>query len=297
MNLPDIKSIVHIDPAAVGRLLNAYVSSGSKRTGVSLDDIKTSIMTLPKDDDKPDATFLLMNGMRLFDVIVYLSADEKIRPPLKVDKEIVEASIPPLSKIAESLFFVYFFLITQAKYPVTDAEGNQPKVPKFLTSIMNLKAPASHYCGALASFNIVRFDPRWIKTVEFLDLGVETMNRFGLGVAGYRMFAPFKLLPFKDTIADDIKKSAHFVRGIATSKPDWAIHPITRDPQFLNVYGNFNKNLANLMLETFSEGDLKKLVETKTLFAAPQSDPNFMNYKTWGALQFVPLNDPIFREK
>lgn len=63
----------------------------------------------------------------------------KHSPHRATEEEIV------LNDIAKAVFYIYFFLLTQARYPVTADEKNAPVVASFLSTILGLSRPQGDY--------------------------------------------------------------------------------------------------------------------------------------------------------
>lgn len=242
---PDF-NVIDINAEEVAKALQVYLERGSKLTGVSLDDINTSVTKMPADSKKATLTDLLECGMKLFDAIIWLSAGRPSSRELQVDPTMTKESLPSLHEIARSVFYVYFFLLTQARYPAGSKTTEKPRVPNFLKVIMGMELDQNVYVDRICSFEPQKFDPAWIKFVNFKNFGQETISRFGLGVAGYRLFGPFKLYKVKEGLSSDLTEAVKFAQTVATSAATWDIHPSTRNPAILTKRGNINKNLGNL---------------------------------------------------
>jgi hypothetical protein len=286
--------IIDIDAEEVAKCLQDYVSRGSKLTGVSLDDIDLRVIDGITDASKATLVDLLEHGMKLFDSLIWLTAGRPTDYPLTVDITMTKDQVPSLQKVAKAVFYVYFFLLTQARYPVKATDTNPPKVPNFLNVVMGLDEPQHVYIDLLCSFNPVGFDARWVENISFKGLGQEALSRFGLGVAGYRLFGPFKLYRCKAGVTNEIEAAYNFARVIATSEPTWGIHPLTRDPAVLTKRGNLNKNLGNLILECFTDEQINEMVTAKVIFARPTNEPAYKNYTTWTANDDISGTAKIF---
>lgn len=278
--IPNFK-VIDIDPQEVAKCLQDYVNRGSKLTGVSLDEISLRVSAGITDSSKVTLVDLLEHGMKLFDALVWLTAGRPIDYPLEIDPMLTKEVIPSLQEVAKAVFYVYFFLITQARYPVRPTDTNPPKVPNFLSVVMGLDQPQGTYIGKLCSFNPVSFDAKWAQHISFRGLGQEVLSRFGLGVAGYRMFGPFKLYPCKPDAPEEVQRAYRFARNIARTPPTWDIHPMTRNPAVLTKRGNLNKNLGNLILSAFTDEQIQEMVASKTIYARPTPEPAFRDYLNW----------------
>lgn len=296
-------NVVDIQPKIVAEAFQVFLERGSRITGVSLDSISTAVVKIPANGTKPNLADLLSVGMKLFDAVVWITAGRPTSHPLKENPAMKSDTIPKVADIAKSLVYCFFFLLTQARYPTFSAENDAelgrekaPKVPNFLEKILGMREDQSHYVTMLTSFPPEQFNPVWIKHVRFENFGQELMARFGLGVAGYRMFAPFKLYTPKESMSDDLRNAFAFARAVAEHEPTWDVHPTTRNPAVLTARGNLNKNLGNLILECFDDAQITEMIDSRVLYGKPVRDANHRNYKTWAAGDNISGNDAIFHD-
>lgn len=290
---PDFR-IIHIDPEEVAKAFQIYLESASKLTGVSLDDISTAVNELPKDPQTVSLSELLTRGMKLFDAVVWLTAGRPTSHPLTQDVSLTKEQIPSLAKVADAVFYCYFMLMTQARYPVSQNEKEKPRIPNFLKTIMSLDQDQHVYVERICSFEPRKFDPKWAMYVQFKGLGQETLSRFGLGVAGYRNFGPFGLYKPKADMNPELVPAFTFARNIATSPASWDIHPLTRNPEVLAKRGNLNKNLSNLMLDAFTKEQLEEMKDAKIIYKIPEREPTHRNYYQWNAVDDISGKNLIF---
>lgn len=279
---PDFK-VIDINIEEVAKALQAYLVRGSKLTGVSINDISTSVMQVPANLSSVTLVQLLEVGMKLFDAIVWLTAGRPTSRPLTVDPAMTAANILSQHEVARSVFYVYFFILTQARYPSRSDAVSKPTVPNFLKVIMGMELNQGIYVDRLCSFEPQKFDMGWVRFVKFENFGQEALSRFGLGVAGYRLFGPFKLYRVKDNLSPELQNAVTFAQRVASSPPTWDIHPSTRAPSVLTKRGNLNKNLGNLILEVFTEDQISEMVSSKILYAKPIVEPTARNYMQWSA--------------
>lgn len=287
--------VIDIDASEVAKALQTYLERGSKLTGVSVDDISTSVFEMPPDVSKCNLVDLISRGMKLFDAIVWLTAGRPARRPLRVDPQLTQESVTSMHEIARSVFYVYFFLLTQARYPAGSKSRVKPRVPNFLSVIMGMEKDQSVYVDQICSFEPQKFDPAWARSVNFSKFGQESLSRFGLGVAGYRLFGPFKSYQVKDGLPANIMSAVQFAQTVANSAPTWDIHPLTRAPAVLTKRGNLNKNLGNLILESFTEEQISEMVQSKLLYAKPVKEPTCRNYMQWSPVDDISGAGLIFR--
>jgi len=290
---PDFK-IIDINPVEVAKALQTYLDRGSKLTGVSISDIDRRIYQGLADQKKATLVQLLDHGMKLFDAMIWLHAGRPDNYPLEVDPSMQKSAIATLHEVARAIFYVYFFQVTQARYPVKGTTQQKPKVPNFLSAIMGMDKDQAYYIELICSFDAQKFDPAWVKSVKFANFGQETLSRFGLGVAGYRMFSPFKLYTPKPDISPELKNAVLFAEGVAKSPPTWSVHPSTRDATILTKRGNLNKNLANLILDVFTDEQIDEMVKAKVIYGKPTREPTQRNYLSWTPEDDVNGTDTIF---
>lgn len=293
LGTPDF-GLIHIDPEETAKSFQVYLETASKLTGVSLDDITVTVSTEPPSLDKVNLTWLLKHGMRLFDAIVWLTAGKPTSHPLRADPAMNVAEIPSMHDVARAVFYCYFMLVVQARYPVSKNNAEKPKIPNFLQTIMGMDADQHVYVERICSFEPQKFDPTWVKYVRFQGFGREVLSRFGLGVAGYRMFGPFALYKPKDNLSPEIKRAFEFAKKLATSEPTWDVHPLTRSPAVLTKRGNLNKNLTNLLLECFTDDQLKEMETAKVIYKYPSAEPTHKNYTQWNPEDDISGNSNIF---
>jgi hypothetical protein len=286
--------LIHIDPIETANAFQTYLDTASKLTGVSLDNIDRSVIRLPANVNTVNLVDLLKLGMKLFDAIIWLTAGRPASHPLQMDPGMRTESIPTLHDVARSVFFCYFMLITQARYPVGRNSPDKPKIPNFLRTIMGMDAEQHVYVEMICSFEPQKFDPKWAQYVSFRGFGQEVISRFGLGVAGYRMFGPFGLYKHKPDMSPELLPAFEFAQKVAKAPGSWAIHPLTRDPNILTARGNLNKNLGNLILDAFSEEQIAEMVAAKIIFAKPEREPTHRNYYQWTADDDITGNAWIF---
>lgn len=293
IGVPDF-GLIHIDPSETASSFQAYLDTASKLTGVSLEDISVRVGSRPQNESTVTLVDLLKVGMKLFDAVVWLHAGRPTSHPLRVDPTITPDKIPSLHTVARAVFYCYFMLLTQARYPSPASAKEKAKIPNFLRVIMGMEEAQETYVETICSFEPQKFDPTWVKYIRFENFGQEVLSRFGLGVAGYRMFGPFKLYDPKPSMPSALQGPFDFARTLAKSPATWDIHPLTRKPTVLTTRGNLNKNLGNLILECFSDDQIDEMVKTKIIFQKPVHDPQHRDYKTWVAQDDISGISQIF---
>jgi len=286
--------LIHIDPLETAKALQSYLDTASKLTGVSLDDINLAVITMPANPQTATLVDLLNVGVKLFDAIVWLTAGRPTTHPLVPDPGMKQEKIPSLHDVARAVFYCYFMLIVQARYPAHKNAQNKPVIPNFLRTIMGMEKDQHEYVECICSFEPQKFDPAWARYVRFEGFGQEVLSRFGLGVAGYRYFGPFGLYNPKPNLPQHLQDAFNFARTVSKAPASWSVHPLTRKPGVLERRGNLNKNLANLILECFTPEDIEEMVKAKVIFGMPKKEPTHRNYTQWTPEDDITGDERIF---
>jgi len=287
--------LIHIDPIETAKAFQVYLDTASKLTGVSINDITRTVISMPANPESVTLVGLLEKGMRLFDAVVWLTAGRPKSHPLIEDPAMKKESIPSMHDVARSVFYCYFMLVTQARYPVSRAIKEKPKIPNFLKTIMGMDKDQNVYVEQICTFEPQKFDAQWARHVSFDGFGQEVMSRFGLGVAGYRMFGPFALYKLKDGVDESLLPAVNFARKIAKAKSSWNVHPLTRNPNVLTARGNLNKNLGNLILDCFTDEQIAEMVDAKVIFGKPVREAAHRNYLQWTEVDDITGTAAIFK--
>ncbi|RKF60247.1 hypothetical protein OnM2_052075 [Erysiphe neolycopersici] len=245
---------------------------------------------------------LLANGTKFFDAIVYHGIDEERRPkPIEIQFEKADdgtIEIPTyddMAKLTTYIFVAYFFVVIRAHAPSDSGiYANQP-MPNFISNIMNCRATISEVSEYISSFDLIKLSPEWVKYIPTTCISQESVNRLGLGVAGYRLVSVFNVVE-PDMYTDKAKNDEEYryktkptyldtavtiMRSFRQAGYCWDFHPATRSPDIMSKYGNINKNAGNLMLECYTKRTLKKLLEIKKLSVIPTFDYSHTEYRTW----------------
>ncbi|KAG6099838.1 hypothetical protein E4U30_005859 [Claviceps sp. LM220 group G6] len=277
--------IVHVDPKEVALILQSFVDRGSKLTDeVTVDDISTRVLSVPDKPEQATLKDLLAIGMKYFDAVVWLSAKDKSGHPLKADPTMKTDDIPSTTEVSESIFYCYFVLLTQARYPPDDHEIKQ--LPHFLRILMGMNKEPSYYVSKICTFELRRMNPSWIKHVHYRSFTTKRFSRCGLRIAGYRMFVPFDLYDAREGLPDNLVSAFTFARTVARAPASWNVHPLTRPrgPQdAITRRGNLKKNLGNLILDVFTEEQIDEMVKHRILFERPDRDVAHREYLQWAA--------------
>lgn len=310
---------INVDVRELAKIFERYVAFGSRRFKLSIQDITVYANPIQDFEGKESASVtavgnlqvantllgLMAAGAKFIDAVIYLGLPNARKPnprehPVpKGATPATQISFPTYNsppKIARCMFFYYFYVLTRAKAPSGSADEATQPVPNFLSSVLAYKESAGEVAEYLASFELNFLDHRWVRHIRLNHLSVESLNRFGLGVAGYRMASPFKLYQADTALATDRANAIEVATSIARSPASWDIHPATRDPNILTKYGNLNKNLGNLILDVFSPAKIQEMCDAKVLFSVPKREPAHTNYLRWTIADVFAPQTTIFEE-
>jgi hypothetical protein len=291
---PDF-GIVDVSPVDLARVLQIFLDRGSQLTGVPLDSISLSVFSLPPNPIAATLTDLLNSGMKFFDAVIWLSAGRPNTHQLREDPSIKKEDLPLMNDVARSIFYIYFNLVTQARYPAGRYQAEKVKIANFLIRVMQMDQPQEYYVDMVCSFDIRLLDPRWIEFVNFQGFGQQVQSRFGLGVAGYRWFAIFKHFQPDTKGRQDLIDAIKFVNRINAAPYDWNIHPLTRPGEVIAQCGPLNGNLMNLALEVLSSESLAAAVDSRMIFSYPVATPQHNQYKLWNDQMVIVGSRPVFK--
>jgi len=285
---------IPLDLVSISKALSHFLAPGSRIHVVSAKDLNLEVQSAVGDYKTAKVMELVDKGMKFFDAVAYVCIPADKRPPPVINANMDLKKLPSHSALARALFYVFFFLLTQARYPGQGGEAQQSQVPAFLKTIMGMKEPQKYYVDLLASFAMEKFDPSWIRHVKFANFSRESLTRFGLGVAGYRMLAAFKHYNPRPDCDQAVKDAVAWCVAVARAPACWEIHPITREPALLTKYGNLNKNCTNLLLQAYDEATLQKLVDAKCIYAMPVEVPGYDDWKRWNVEDLPEMKNLVF---
>jgi len=270
---------IDLDLQSLAAQLQAFVEQGSRRYSLSKADIQVFQDQGTQLTAQNTLAEFLAQGNTLFDSLIYLADPVGINVQTRLAGNV---GVPyTADEIAKALFVQWFFILTRGR--VSNSAGTQvgTDMPNFLRGVLQCQLSPLEYANKLAKFDLAQINPGWVRYIRFGALGIETRNRLGLGLAGYRLLAPFKYLTPKDNLPAHIVTALGVARSFATQPASWDIHPATRSPNILTTYGPLNANLSNLALIAYEAADLQTLVANRTLFQMPQSYPQNRDYMNW----------------
>jgi len=287
---------VQFDAEALGIALSTFVTAGSNRNAIAISDISVISRSDPPPQAYPDVAAAITGGTRLFDALAYFSIPAGQRPAVIYEELEADEEDPSIAEISRAVFYVYFWTFIRGVAPSIESDVDVGPVPNFLRSVMGYTDDPDDYAATVASFEIRRLNPSWIRHIRINNLSQETQNRLALGVAGYRVPAAIVYLPWHDRLDANILRAAQAVRRFVRRGMTWDCYSGTRSPAFLDAVKNFNKNVDNLLLDIVPAEYLAHAVTTKMLAVAPARRPQYMQYLSWNDQTFAAFTDFIFGE-
>ncbi|POS83810.1 hypothetical protein EPUL_004103 [Erysiphe pulchra] len=149
---------------------------------------------------------LMANGTKFLDAVIYLSMEPSRRPkPSPTDMEpddegnIELPTYDDLVKLTTYMFVVFFYILIRAHSPSDTGDYKGQPMPKFITTILGVHDSIGDIIDYLASFDLQKIDPSWVQNVPAKNISQEAINRFGLGVAGYRLVSVFNIEKQQET--------------------------------------------------------------------------------------------------
>jgi len=285
-----VTATLNIPSAALAAALLPYVTLGSQRHRIDSSDLQINVPTGTANPS--DRTFVeyMSWGNCFFDVLLYMSLAIADRPAPDEEDPADLGDPFTANEICIALFYQYFFIMTRGAMSGASTNVVGRDVPKFLYTVMGFTEVPNYYIARLMTFAPEKLDPRWVRHVPFNGLAQEYISRAGLGVAGYRMIAPFKHYRPMPGIAANLLQAYEVARSMATQPASWDIHSATRSPAFLNTYGPINKNAGNLMLAVFTPAQIAEMVSNRMIYATPVFDAQFRQFESWDLLWVTPPN-------
>jgi hypothetical protein len=232
-------------------------------------------------------------GTKFFDAVYYFATDVALRPAVKTGVDLGDKVDEVVLLTKKRLLWTAIFLMIRGGYPESDTKVVGRDVPAFLVNICEMKETPLECATGLASFPLSSIDPRWIREIQWSQFAAPIRQRLGLGLAGYRALAPFKLYDCRDDAPENAKAAFLWVRKVTGMPLDYAILSCTRDPGMIARLGSWNSSLANLSLICFTDAQLDEMESSKVIFKRPVRDPRGDTWKAWVDGGELKLNDPI----
>lgn len=218
---------------------------------------------------------LIKNRIPIFDAIIYLSLSSNEKELVRWE---VDENRPSYDEgqITFSCLFIYFMLMTRNKaFP-----DRSETIPNFLMKFMHKPMNIDEIKRCLSENNLNMFNHLWIKGVEIKKLSSAIKNRFKQGIAGMRLFSAIHDNEPDLVVDSNTRVLLDRINELVESGPYWEMHTMFQT-NYLSSQA-INANLNNLLLEIYSDGKLKELVNNRSIFKYPVYSARALQYKTWG---------------
>lgn len=169
------------------------------------------------------------------------------------------------SKMA--LMQLVIFILIKCLYPSSSGTAIGKDIPAFLSIVCSMTYSPADFDFKVASLNLNKLPGEWIRGIPFESMGEEFLNRFSLGVAGYRLLAAFRVIKPKAK-TPEYKIALDWIFARLMEPSSWKLLPITRPP-LLRRLGSLNTALISLKLEVYNKDDIQKLKDEGVIAVIP----------------------------
>jgi len=276
------REVIQIDHSLIGIYLGAMLQSIAGKELICISDLQIKT-TIPEQQwgDLVDNHNRITNiasgiqlGLKLFDLLAYFSIEDEQKPRLVHDPA---CNPGPTNQIhvGQSLYAVYLYLLLRGAYPTAESTDSA-----FVAKKLASEKRIQDHCREVCSFDLHKFGTDWIQYVKLEDLDDATQNRLALGMAGYRLINALFHLPIPEDTDENLVRVVDHLNDMIKDGPVWFLHPCTRQPDFVQQYGNFNRNLVNLIYAIHGQKGIDYLKQERII-------PNQMrpttetNYASW----------------
>jgi len=291
---------VNVNPETLASVIQLFLTDVSKIHSVDKADLQ-----IRKDPNNivPDTVAeAIRYGTKFFDAVYYFTLDDKegvaMLPHYSTDvslKQLVTKEQDWIIRACNNLLVCYLHIMMRGAYPSNPKANEIQKVPAFFKSILGFDSPLGNVANELASFDLNKIDMSWVKLIKTGSFNIAIKNRLSLGIPGYRMLMPFKLYPLKSGVSQEVKAAYEWVQKLVNRGFYWDIFPPTRSSQVTQKLGPMNAALGNLMLECFTQDQLKEMAEQslKIIFDVPKKDQRANHWRSWSAITDLELQEPM----
>jgi len=219
---------IKLDVNELGARINELIEDVGKLGVVSVGDLQVYANA----EGAPPKTIVeaMENGTLFFDAVYYFANDTGTDVTLmpKVDTGMTKDQLITTAK--QRLLWTALFLMLRGSYPESVGNDVGRDVPAFLRNICGMNESPANVAQGLASFDLKKIEPVWIRGITWSTFAAAIKQRLGLGLAGYRMLGPFKLYPCRADAPDEAKEAYEWVRAIAVESLTMRSCRV-RDPQ------------------------------------------------------------------
>jgi hypothetical protein len=289
---------IKISPEALGHVIATVLRDVRLEKPIVFSDIK--IYKTSEGAPPVDVMAAVEAGAKFFDACYYFgSSDVTDFPfaPLPAGSLTGEAAV---TTARQNLMVMAVWCMIRGAYPSGTETTLGAHIPAFIKNIMHWDGSGAALAHTLASFELPRIGMEWLRRIEWGRLPVEVQQRLALGMAGYRLFTPFRLLRPRANASPEALAANQVVQSLMASGATWDIFPPTRNPIISSNFGSLNKCLESLMLHIFDAAQIQELVggTMNILFRMPVDDKRYHGWKNWtmahvpvGMVKIFPQND------
>jgi len=235
----------------------------------------------------------MQNGTRLWSAIMYFLAPPAQRTQVTMAaRNVTQVDIGLTSRY---LLWQMMYIMIRGAWPAGDGVTLGSDIPQFMSSILGQEISGDAINAALSDFPMNKIPVAIVRAMPWNAAAQEIRSRLGLGLAGYRMFAPFVLYPCRDGATPAAIAAYNYARNMAIQPPDWALHAATRSGLVTAQFGSLNKALGDLMHHCFTPEQLEEMTNpgSRLIFAVPPTGMQYRSWVTWGAMEAWVGVDPI----
>jgi len=196
-------------------------------------------------------------GGKVLDGIIWFQ-DGKHSSATKTISASDETEFQRTSDLAKmALMQLVIFVLIKGHYPSSTGTTIGKDIPAFLHTVCSMNYSPAELASRVASFNLNKLPGDWVRGIPFAAMGEEFLNRFSLGVAGYRLLAAFRVIKPKARTNEQIA-ALDWIFSRLMEPSSWKLLPITRPP-VLKRLGSLNTALTSLMLEVYTREEVQRL--------------------------------------
>jgi len=284
-------TIIDLDVKLLGGQIMRLIKDVGQLQVVTIGDL--TVFGKSENDVPADVSDAMRYGTKFFDAVYYFSLETSVRPTIAAGVDLSAKLAENMMLTKKRLLWTAIFLMLRGSYPESKGMTMGSDVPAFLSKICMMTESPFDCASGLASFNLGSINPNWIREINWSQFAAPIRQRLGLGLAGYRALAPFKLYECRPEASDEAKKAFKWVRAVTQAPLDYAILSCTRDAALIARLGSFNQALGNLMLECFTRAQIQEMETAKIIYQIPTRDPRADTWRAWTAGGPLSLNDPI----
>jgi hypothetical protein len=242
------------------------------------DKVQIADLTIYWKDDtsKPPHMLSAMQwGTKFWDAFIYFGLPVAERPNPRKGTKTKHSRSAIVRDNCVHIAWMAMFLMTRGAYPTSSGKKIGQDVPHIIAKTMGMNCTPRELMMHLASFDLRKVDPAWVRFVDWSVLPKTLRNRLKMGIAGYRMPGAIKCLAAPSSKSDDAQKNYRWIVDLLDRDPLWAVFPPTRDDSGVNYFKDFNYECAAFIWAWYTPAQINVMVREHVLFAVPPKKPQF----------------------